>query len=133
MTKSEVEKKIDSLGDIYESAKDAVHNSMNPDSSEMTAVLTAIADMRNIAATALQDIIHALDTKKLNDLDKLSLMAINNQDIRQSTALVEAKNDPRGGLVTMGVDANTIQQIILNQDQYLVSLYVINKKQFSEY
>lgn len=58
MTTQEFNKSIESLGDSYEAAKDAVHQSMNPAGSEMSTVLNALGQFRDLAATALQKIQH---------------------------------------------------------------------------
>ena len=67
---------------------------------------------------------------KISDLLVMGHMAEENKDIRMSPHFVEAKITRGGGHITMGVDADTIHEIVLNPDKYLVALYVVNKDQF---
>lgn len=65
------------------------------------------------------------------DFEAMGIMSRENQDIRMSGTVVEAKSCKQGGLITIGVDAQTLQDIALGNDYHVV-LYVVNKKQFNE-
>lgn len=67
----------------------------------------------------------------MNDLDKLSQMANNNQNIRMSTSLVRADKVKAGGHITMGIDGETLMELVLHPEKYMVALYVIDREQFN--
>lgn len=70
----------------------------------------------------------------MNDLEKMSVMAKNNQDIRMTSAVLSANKVKQGGHITVGVDHDTFQlianQMFTGNKTHYVALYVINKEQF---
>ncbi len=71
-----------------------------------------------------------------SDLQIMHQMVSENKDIRLSTTLVETKTVKQGGVVIMGVDTKTLQDItlpeLLGKGKYFVGLYVVNIEQFNE-
>lgn len=70
----------------------------------------------------------------MNDLEKMSEMAKNGQDIRMTSNVLSADKIKLGGKVTFGVDADTfnviIRQMATGDTTHYVAVYVINKDQF---
>ncbi|MDO3641951.1 hypothetical protein [Mucilaginibacter sp. L3T2-6] len=68
-----------------------------------------------------------------SDIAVLEQMVTQNLDIRSSTNLIEMKTHNAGGLVTMGVDRRSFNDLMrsatIGQTHYCV-MYIINKKQF---
>lgn len=70
-----------------------------------------------------------------SDLVVLHEMANNDMDVRSSSTIVEAKTVKQGGILSFGVDADSVHRIInssLDGEQYVAVCYIINAKQFFE-
>jgi len=68
----------------------------------------------------------------LTDFEVLDIMAQQNMDIRLSPNLVEVKIVKQGGLVVMGTDPKTAQDLVSNTNGFKVALYIIDATQFEE-
>lgn len=72
----------------------------------------------------------------MNDLEKMSVMAKGNMDIRLTTNVLAADKVKQGGKITFGVDADTFNKIInqmaTGEVTHYTALYVINKEQFDK-
>lgn len=66
-----------------------------------------------------------------SDFMVMQEMSSKNKDIRMSGTIVETRTVKQGGIISIGVDAKTLQDVSLTEDYYVV-LYVLNKKQFNE-
>ena len=72
----------------------------------------------------------------MNDLEKMSLMAKNNQDIKMSGNILEIQKVKQGGKITLGIDPATAETL-LNQygtgvTTHYVALYIVNKNEFDK-
>lgn len=70
----------------------------------------------------------------MTDLQVLHEMCINNQDIAAATTVVSLDKDPRGGLITFGLSADSFNKLIApalgGEEKHLAICYVINKEEF---
>lgn len=64
----------------------------------------------------------------VSNFDVLKKMASENMNIKCSTSILGGNLDKRGGVIKVGVDSETIQQML--SDNVLIITYVIDKKQF---
>jgi hypothetical protein len=72
----------------------------------------------------------------MNDFDVLNQMSKRGLDIKAATDVTGMNKDKRGGIIKVGVDAATFQQVALSyangDGQYGCILYIVNMKQFNE-
>ncbi len=73
----------------------------------------------------------------MKNLEAISKMVDNDQDVRLTNTLVEVKKVKAGGLITFGVDANTFDLISRDfmsseTNEYLVFAMVVNNSEMKE-